>query len=157
MNWSKALRIKAAELFENGLGYKAASSELGINRETVRDWSYTWRALGPEGLLMEFGDERVTYDPEVKLAVALDRLNGMGVVDVMAKYHIPNRHRVKEWVGMYKKKGAEAFGIRDEETALKNVTIPSWEEEMHKGELNKERLWIEENGNGSNDNQESAA
>ena len=32
-----SLRRKAAELFESGLGYKAVSTELGINRETVRD------------------------------------------------------------------------------------------------------------------------
>lgn len=38
MNWSRSLRQKAADLFEKGLGYKAVSSELGVNRETVRDW-----------------------------------------------------------------------------------------------------------------------
>ena len=74
MNWSISLRQRAAELFEKGMGYKAVSSELGINRETVRDWSYTWR-----------------------------------VVEVMAKYHILNRYRVKEWVRMYLKEGEEAF------------------------------------------------
>ena len=39
-------RLEAAKLFAQGYGYKAVSTELGINRETVRDWSYTWRALG---------------------------------------------------------------------------------------------------------------
>lgn len=53
MKWGLSLRRKAAELFESGLGYKAVSTELGINRETVRDWSYTWRALGTEGFVQQ--------------------------------------------------------------------------------------------------------
>lgn len=109
MNWSMSLRRKAAELFEKGMGYKAVSSELGINRETVRDWSYTWRALGTKEFLTSHAGERVTYSPEIKMAVARDRLGGMGVVEVMAKYHIPNRHRIKEWVGMYSEAGEDAF------------------------------------------------
>lgn len=109
MNWSISLRQRAAELFEKGMGYKAVSSELGINRETVRDWSYTWRALGTEEFLASYAGERITYPPEIKIAVARDRINGMGVVEVMAKYHILNRHRVKEWVRMYLKEGEEAF------------------------------------------------
>ena len=111
MNWSKNLRQKAAELFEKGLGYKAVSSELGVNRETVRDWSCTWRALGTEEFLTSHAGERITYAPEVKVAVARDRIDGMGVVEVMQKYHIPNRHRVKEWVGMYLEDGEAAFGL----------------------------------------------
>lgn len=109
MNWSISLRQRAAELFEKGMGYKAVSSELGINRETVRDWSYTWRALGTEEFLVSHAGERITYPPEIKIAVARDRINGMGVVEVMAKYHILNRHSVKEWVRMYLKEGEEAF------------------------------------------------
>ena len=89
MNWSEGLRQKAAELFEKGLGYKAVSSELGVNRETVRDWSYTWRALGTDEFLKSHIGERIEYAPEIKVAVAQDRIAGMGVVEVMAKYHIP--------------------------------------------------------------------
>ena len=41
-------RRSAALLFEQGWGYKAVSTELGINRQTVRDWMYAWKALGTE-------------------------------------------------------------------------------------------------------------
>lgn len=51
--------------------------------------------------------------PEIKIAVAQDRLAGMGVVEAMAKYHIPNRYRVKEWAGRYKPKGAKVFGVEE--------------------------------------------
>lgn len=109
-----SLRKQAAKMFEKGLGYKAVSSELGVNRETVRDWSYTWRALGTDEFLMTHTNECRRYDPETKLAVARDRLGGMSVVEVMSKYRIPNRHRVKDWVGMYLKDGEAAFGLTSE-------------------------------------------
>ena len=125
MNWSEGLRQKAAELFEQGLGYKAVSSELGVNRETVRDWSYTWRALGTDEFLKSHIGERIEYAPEIKVAVAQDRIAGMGVVEVMTKYHIPNRHRVKEWAGMYKLKGAQAFGLEEKQDNPWNPTVPS--------------------------------
>lgn len=35
-------------MFERGLGYKAVSTQLSINRDTVRDWYAIWRALGTE-------------------------------------------------------------------------------------------------------------
>ncbi len=73
-------RLEAAKLFAQGYGYKAVSTELGINRETVRDWSYTWRALGTEGLIKE---SRKHYLPTIKLAAVHDRQNGLGVVEVM--------------------------------------------------------------------------
>ena len=41
-------RRNAALLFEQGWDYKAVSTELGINRQTVRDWMYAWKALGTE-------------------------------------------------------------------------------------------------------------
>ena len=97
MKWGLSLRRKAAELFESGLGYKAVSTELGIYRETVRDWSYTWRALGTE----------------LKLAGVADRLNGDSVIDVMERYQIPNRHRIKEWCAQYQKKGPLAFSVHN--------------------------------------------
>jgi len=112
MKWGLSLRRKAAELFESGLGYKAVSTELGINRETVRDWSYTWRALGTEGFCAA-KDHHPNYPPELKLAVVADRLNGDSVIDIMERYQIPNRHRIKEWCAQYQKKGPLAFSVHN--------------------------------------------
>lgn len=99
-------RLEAAKLFAQGYGYKAVSTELGINRETVRDWSYTWRAVGTEGLMRE---GRIAYSPEIKLAAVRDRQNGLGVVEVMKKYQIPNRNRLKDWCRAYKLYGEKAL------------------------------------------------
>lgn len=102
-------RLEAAKLFAQGYGYKAVSTELGINRETVRDWSYTWRALGTEGLIKE---SRKHYLPTIKLAAVHDRQNGLGVVEVMEKYQIQNRNRLKDWCKAYKEHGEGRFGKR---------------------------------------------
>lgn len=99
-------RLEAAKLFSQGHGYKAVSTELGVNRETVRDWAYTWRALGTEGLM---NTKRITYPPETKLAAVRARCNGATVVEVMEKYQIHNRTRLKEWSRAYKKYGESAF------------------------------------------------
>lgn len=108
MKWSKETRKRAAELFEQGYGYKAVSTELGINRETVRDWSYTWRALGSEALCKS-SEKKESYSAEIKMAVVKDRENGVAVVEVMQRYGIPNRTRIKEWCAAYRRNGLKAF------------------------------------------------
>lgn len=108
MEWGLPTRRRAAQLFEMGKGYKAVSTELGVNRETVRDWSYTWRAVGSEGLCSDFS-KRPRYPKEVKQSAVRDRLNGDSVVEVMERYQINNRTRLKDWCAQYKKLGASAF------------------------------------------------
>lgn len=107
--WNLSIRKKAAELFEQGYGYKAVSSQLGVNRETIRDWSYTWRALGSDALCKS-SNIKESYSPETKLAVVKDRADGVSVVEVMHRYGVPNRTRIKEWCALYRKKGEAAFG-----------------------------------------------
>lgn len=111
---SRLLRVRAAELFEIGHGYKAVSTKLGVNRETMRDWYISWRALGTEVFTAEHNNKQPMYPPELKLAAVRDRLKGMDVVDVMAKYQIPNRHCIKEWVRIYKSKGEKAFRCKSQ-------------------------------------------
>lgn len=109
-NWDKSIKSIAADLFEIGMGYKSVASYLGVNKETVREWSYTWRALGREGLLAD-ADSHVEYPGEIKVAAARDRLRGDSMVDVMERYQIPNRSRIKQWCKVYKKHGPGAFGV----------------------------------------------
>ena len=97
------MRQKAAVLFEAGLGYKAVSAKLEINRETVRDWSYTWRVLGTKAFCSE-QEKHPVYSGSLKLAAVHDRLRGDSVIEVMVRYGIPNRHRLKEWCRAYKNK-----------------------------------------------------
>ena len=91
MYWSREIKRRAAKLFEQGYGYKAVSTQLGVNRETTRDWSYTWWALGSEVLCGL--DEPKSYSSEVKLAAVKDREKVIPVIEVMQRYGIRNRFK----------------------------------------------------------------
>ena len=112
---SRLQRKQTAKMFERGLGYKATSTQLGINRETVRDWYAIWRALGTEGFLERYRGGRRKYPPELKLTVAREHLAGKSTVEIMEQYGISSRHRIKEWTKKYKQFGAAAFGLQDSE------------------------------------------
>lgn len=106
MKIAKAIMTKeehAAQLFEEGLGYKAVATELGLNRETVREWYCTWRALGSEEFLKDPYEDGKTYYPNyIKEAAINDRLNGVPIVEIMQKYHIRSRARIKKWFSTYR-------------------------------------------------------
>lgn len=106
-------RRSAALLFEQGWGYKAVSTELGINRQTVRDWMYAWKALGTEQFCT-CSKGHIAYSKEVKLAAVRDRLSGIATVDVMERYGITNRNIVKRWMREFRFRGQAAFETGDE-------------------------------------------
>ena len=62
---------------------------------------------------------RIAYSPEIKLAAVRDRQNGVGVVEVMKKYQIPNRNRLKDWCRAYKLYGKKHFN-RERSVSDKN-------------------------------------
>ncbi len=103
------LRLKALDLFERGFSYKAVARQLQLNPETVREWVYLWRALGSD--LYKHPEKRPhRYSPEVKLAAIKDRLNGVPMIDIMRRYQIASRNRIKSWCAQYAKQGPSAFG-----------------------------------------------
>lgn len=108
MRWSLEMRNKAADLFKKGYGYKAASTELGISRETVREWYYAYRALGREGLCA-LGVRR-EYPRQVKIACAKARVDERaGMVETMRRFGVANRHQIMAWCAEYSEKGDAAF------------------------------------------------
>lgn len=110
MRWSSDVREQAGDLFDQGLGYKAVATQLGLSREVTREWSYAYRALGREGLRTK--GRRREYAPTTKLAAARDRVEGgLSMVEVMQRYGVGNRRQVKEWCSLYEKDGAAAFGL----------------------------------------------
>lgn len=44
--YNEGTRREAAALFESGLGYRPAARKLGIPKDTVREWLFTYRAMG---------------------------------------------------------------------------------------------------------------
>lgn len=116
MSLDDTLRKRAVELFELGYGYKAVASKLSLKRSTVREWAYTWRALGTD-LFLHREKLPTSYSPEVKLAAVKDRLEGIPMAEVMKKYQICNRRRIKAWRTSYAEKGEKAFDMEDRHEA----------------------------------------
>ena len=73
--YDEATRRRAAALFDEGLGYKAAASLLGIPRETVRKWLDIYRSVGIEVLAM-MGKKHTAYPFETKLGAVRAVVDG---------------------------------------------------------------------------------
>lgn len=58
--YDEGTRREAVALFENGLGYGPAARKLGIPKDTVREWLFTYRAMGLKGLL-SMGSKQARY------------------------------------------------------------------------------------------------
>ncbi|WP_162611009.1 helix-turn-helix domain-containing protein [Gordonibacter sp. An230] len=123
------MRESAADLFDEGLGYKAAASRLGVGREVAREWAYAYRALGREGVLHD-DCRRRKYSAEVKLSAVRDRLDGVSVAEVMKRYGVANRRQVREWCLLYQKLGSAAFAQR----GLSSVLSATSENESNRDE-----------------------
>lgn len=107
------MKKRAADLFDQGVGFKAAATRLGIAQDTVREWACVYKALGREGLCAR--GVRRSYAPEVKLAAARARVDeGLPVVDVMTRFGVANRRQIKDWSALYEQDGPAAFGLPDD-------------------------------------------
>lgn len=113
MRWGNGLRLRALDLFEQGYGYKSVAHELGLSEQTVREWLYLWRALGSD-LFIHPEKRSNKYSSEVKRAVVKDRQAGVPIVEVMSRYQIPNRSRIKAWCRLYAKYGESVFKDQDD-------------------------------------------
>lgn len=107
--YDEAIRRRAAALFDEGLGYKATASLLGIPRETVRKWLDIYRSVGIEVLAM-MGKKHITYSFETKLgAVRAVVDEGMTKPEAMARFGIASPSSFKRWLKAYREGGPEAL------------------------------------------------
>lgn len=105
---TKAKR-KACELIDSGHGYKSLAKELGVPAGIAREWVWTYRAVGLDGLL-NMGSSHRGYDYETKLAAARDYVeNGLSCQETMAKHCITNATQVTKWAKKYREGGPEAL------------------------------------------------
>lgn len=88
------LHKKAIDLFEQGYGYKATSTLLGVNPNTVRDWARNWRV-------------NVNYNaegtPEEKAKAVSMRASGSSLMTISAELRISKR-RITAWLAEAKAK-----------------------------------------------------
>ena len=109
MLYDETTRRRAAALFEEGMGYKAVASLLGIPRETVRKWLDVYRSAGIEVLAM-MGKKHTTYSFETKLAAVRAVVDeGMTRPEAMAKFGIASPSSFKKWLKAYREEGPEAL------------------------------------------------
>ena len=107
--YDETTRRRAAALFEEGMGYKAVASLLGIPRETVRKWLDVCRSAGIEVLAM-MGKKHTTYSYETKLAAVKAVVDGgMTKPEAMARFGIASPSSFKKWLKAYREGGPEAL------------------------------------------------
>ena len=107
--YDETTRRRAAALFEEGMGYKAAASLLGIPRETVRKWLDVYRSAGIEVLAM-MGKKHAAYSFETKPAAVRAVVDeGMTKPEAMAKFGIASPSSLKKWLKAYREEGPEAL------------------------------------------------
>lgn len=107
MKWDDQKRAQAADLFETGFGYDMAARILNLNPGLMRNWLYTYRALGREALFVR---SHKTYSFETKYAAVLDKLErGLTTLEIMQKYGMRSKTQISAWVKDYKTGGIEAL------------------------------------------------
>ena len=102
-------RMRAAELYEEGLGRASIASLLGIPEETVRKWLDIYRSVGIEVLTM-MGKKKTRYSLETKVAAVRAVVDeGMTKPEAMAKFGIASPSSFKKWLKAYREDGPEAL------------------------------------------------
>ena len=105
----RAVRARAADLFEAGIGFELAAKKLGVPVQAVRKWLYTYRATGRKGLI-EMGGNRRTYDAETKLAAARAVVDeGVPRSEAMARFGVAAATSLDRWCRLYREGGPAAL------------------------------------------------
>lgn len=105
-------RREAARLFEMGYGYGPVASMMSLPQEAVREWLYTFRAVGLEGLL-NMGRTQARYSWELRCDAARAVAGGeMTVVESMEAYGVASRSPLDRWCKLYREGGAGALRPR---------------------------------------------
>ena len=102
-------RRRAAELFDSGMGCRAASRALSVPRGTVRQWRRIYRAFGSEALLaMDGRQARYTHEQRVAAASAVVD-GGATKAEAMAEFGIMSLAPLERWCRLYREGGAGAL------------------------------------------------
>lgn len=103
------VRLRAAELYDEGHGRASIAALLGIPEETVRKWLDIYRSAGIEVLAM-MGKKHTTYSFETKLAAVKAVVDeGMTKSEAMARFGIASPSSFKKWLKAYREEGPEAL------------------------------------------------
>ena len=103
------MRLRAAELYDEGYGRASIAVLLGMPEETVRKWLDIYRSVCIEVLAM-MGKKHATYSFETKLAAVRAVVDeGLSKPEAMAKFGIASPSSFKKWLKAYREDGPEAL------------------------------------------------
>ena len=103
------MRLRAAELYDEGHGRASIAALLGVPEETVRKWLEVYRSVGIEVLAMT-GTKKAAYPFETKVAAVRAVVDeGMTKPEAMAQFGITSSSALKEWLRAYREGGPEAL------------------------------------------------
>ncbi len=105
-----ALRMRAAELYDEGCGRASVAALIGIPEEAVRKWLGIHRSVGVGGLAV-MGAKRSHYPFETKVAAVRAVVGGgMARPEAMARFGIASPSAFKRWLRAYRggRRGARA-------------------------------------------------
>ncbi|MEG0363522.1 MAG: helix-turn-helix domain-containing protein, partial [Aurantimicrobium sp.] len=92
-------RIEVARLFDAGFGFHAVATQLGLKRESVRNWHDQYM----QGRLLDsavMGNKK--YSPQLKIAAVEKFLAGTPKQDVLVEFEISTRAVFDKWVVLYR-------------------------------------------------------
>lgn len=95
-------RIRAAELFGSGFGYRSVAGMLSIPDTTSRGWRDQYRS----GQLLGLGVmSPKVYPVELKIAAVEAFLSGSSTTEVVARFEISDRSIFNKWLAAYRVDG----------------------------------------------------
>ena len=107
---SEQQRERLVDLFEQGLGYKAASTELRVKSEPVRRLYRSWHLHG-RLCLMEKRTKSV-YSFEIKKEIVDRHATGETRMDLAKEFNLSSQKLVGKWAKQHREGGDEALMLK---------------------------------------------
>lgn len=107
MKYDKEMRAMAADCFDQGFSKEHVAHALGLPIGTVKNWFYTYRAIGREALFMT---KHRTYPHELKVEAAKAVVEGkMTRLEAMEAYGLKSKTQIDTWSKLYREGGPDAL------------------------------------------------
>lgn len=138
---SNELRRQAVNLFLQGYSYKAVASSLNLSKHLIRNWLYTYRALGKEAL---FVTEHKSYTQQEKLEVVNAVLSGnLTKPEAMIAFGIKSKTQINTWCRLFKEGGPDSLRPKKRGRPVKHPTVYASREEELSARIEELELELE--------------
>ena len=104
---SEVQREQLVELFEQGMGCRAAARVLGVSRDATRRLYRRFQLRGRLCLVEKPNKQHYSF--EAKKEVVERHLAGESMMDLAREFNLSSDHLVKDWVAKWRRGGDEAL------------------------------------------------